>query len=377
MKITLLSTAYPYRGGIAVFTERLARAFQTEKDTVNISTFSLQYPNFLFPGKSQYSTSERPKDLDITSEVNSINPFNWLRIGLKIRKQKPDILILKYWIPFLAPCLGAISRIVRTNNHTKIIVIIDNLIPHEKRFGDNILNKYFVNSVDGFIAMSESVFNDLDQFDANKKKFLGVHPLYDNFGKAISKKSAIAHLSLDKNYKYMLFFGIIRKYKGLDLLLEAFADNRLQNQNLKLIVAGEFYENAKPYHDLIKKYNLSESVILATNFIPDNEVGNYFCAVDIIVQPYKNATQSGVTQIAYHFERPMLVTDVGGLKEIVPHNKAGYVCEPNPKDIANCLVDFFSKDKESIFIQGVKEEKSKYSWDKMIENIKSLHRDLM
>ena len=376
MKITLLSTAYPYRGGIAVFTERLARAFQTEKDDVNISTFSLQYPNFLFPGKSQYSSSERPKGLNITSEVNSINPLNWLRIGFKIRSQKPDILVLKYWIPFLAPCLGTISRIVRSNNYTKVIVIIDNLIPHEKRFGDNILNKYFVNSIDGFIAMSESVFNDLDQFDANKKKILGVHPLYDNFGKAISKESAIAQLSLDENYKYMLFFGIIRKYKGLDLLLEAFADNRLQSKNLKLIVAGEFYEDAKPYLDLIDKYNLSESVILATNFIPDNEVVNYFCAADIIVQPYRNATQSGVTQIAYHFEKPMLVTDVGGLKEIIPHNKAGYVCEPNAKNVANCLVDFFSNEKELVFIEGVKEEKLKYSWDKMIKSIKSLHRDL-
>ena len=175
MKITILSTAFPYRGGIAVFTERLARAFQAEKDHVNISTFSLQYPNFLFPGKSQYSSSEKPKDLTITQEVNSINPLNWVWLGLKLKKQKADILILKYWIPFMAPCLGTIARIVKRNKHTKVIVVIDNLIPHEKRFGDHLLNTYFVNSVDGFVAMSESVFNDLDQFGANKKKVLGVH----------------------------------------------------------------------------------------------------------------------------------------------------------------------------------------------------------
>ena len=374
MKITILSTAFPYRGGIAVFTERLARAFQAEKDDVSISTFSLQYPNFLFPGKSQYSSSEKPKDLTIVQEVNSINPLNWVWLGLKLKKQKADILILKYWIPFMAPCLGTIARIVKRNKHTKVIVVIDNLIPHEKRFGDHLLNTYFVNSVDGFVAMSESVFNDLDQFGANKKKVLGVHPLYDNFGEAISKENAIVRLSLDKNYKYILFFGIIRKYKGLDILLEAFADNRLQNQNLKLIVAGEFYEDAKPYYDLIEKYNLSDSVVLATKFIPDEKVVDYFCAADIIAQPYKNATQSGVTQIAYHFEKPMLVTNVGGLNEIVPNHKVGYVCEPNAKDVSNCLVDFFSKDKGSEFIEGVKQEKSKYSWDKMIENIKSLHR---
>ena len=376
MKITILSTAFPYRGGIAVFTERLARAFQTEKDDVNISTFSLQYPNFLFPGKSQYSSSEKPQDLAIEREVNSINPINWIRIGLKLKKQRPDILILKYWLPFLSPCFGTISRIARSNKHTKAIVVIDNLIPHEKRFGDHLLNSYFVNSVDGFVAMSKSVFDDLSQFDADKKKILGVHPLYDNFGKAKSKEEAIENLGFDKNYKYMLFFGIIRKYKGLDILLEAFADNRLKNQNLKLIVAGEFYEDAKPYHDLIKQHNLADSVILATRFIPDKQVVDYFCAADIIVQPYKHATQSGVTQIAYHFEKPMLVTNVGGLNEIVPHNKVGYVCEPNANDVANHLVDFFSKKKEALFIEGVKEEKSKYSWDKMIENIKSLHRQI-
>ena len=376
MKITILSTAFPYRGGIAVFTERLARAFQEAGDRVNISTFYLQYPNFLFPGKSQYSSSKKPDDLSILQEVNSINPINWIRIGLKLKKQRPDILILKYWTPFLSPCLGTISRIVRNNKHTKVIVVIDNLIPHEKRFGDHLLNSYFVNSVDGFVAMSESVFNDLSQFDADKKKVLGVHPLYDNFGKAKSKEEAIENLGLDKNYKYILFFGIIRKYKGLDILLEAFADNRLKNQNLKLIVAGEFYEDAKPYHDLIKQHNLADSVILATRFIPDKQVVDYFCAADIIVQPYKHATQSGVTQIAYHFEKPMLVTNVGGLNEIVPHNKVGYVCKPNANDVANHLVDFFSKNKEGLFIEGVKKEKSKYSWDKMIENIKSLHRQI-
>ncbi len=376
MKITILSTAFPYRGGIAVFTERLARAFQEEGDRVKISTFSLQYPNFLFPGKSQYSSSEKPQDLAIEREVNSINPINWIRIGLKLKKQRPDILILKYWLPFLSPCFGTISRIARSNKHTKAIVVIDNLIPHEKRFGDHLLNSYFVNSVDGFVAMSKSVFDDLSQFDTDKKKILGVHPLYDNFGKAKSKEEAIETLGFDKNYKYMLFFGIIRKYKGLDILLEAFADNRLKNQNLKLIVAGEFYEDAKPYHDLIKQHNLADSVILATRFIPDKQVVDYFCAADIIVQPYKHATQSGVTQIAYHFEKPMLVTNVGGLNEIVPHNKAGYVCKPNANDVANHLVDFFSKNKEGLFIEGVKKEKSKYSWDKMIENIKSLHRQI-
>ena len=363
MKITLLGSAYPYRGGIALFSEHLARAFQDTGDDVNISTFSFQYPAFLFPGKSQYSSSEAPNDLNIISEVNSINPFNWLHIGLKIKRQKPDILIVNYFIPFLSPCLGTISRIVSSNNHTKIIVVVHNLIPHERRIGDNMLNRYFVNSADAFVTMSASVFNDLDQFDKEKKKILGIHPLYDSFGDAISKDKAIENLSLDGSCKYMLFFGIIRKYKGLDILLEAFSDHRFRAQKIKLIIAGEFYEDCKPYYDLIDKYNLSASVLLVTQFIPDHEVSNYFCAADIIVQPYKNATQSGVTQIAYHFNKPILVTDVGGLKETVPHNKVGYVCQPDPEDVADHLVDFFIQDRELDFINGVKEEKHKYSWD--------------
>ncbi|SVD42470.1 uncharacterized protein METZ01_LOCUS395324, partial [marine metagenome] len=183
MKITILSTAFPYRGGIAVFTERLARAFISDGNDVNISTFSLQYPNFLFPGKSQYSSGDKPNDLIITSEVNSINPFNWISIGRKIKEKKPDLLILKYWIPFLAPCLGTIARIVRKNQHTKVIVILDNLIPHERRIGDNILNSYFVKNVDAFVAMSASVMDDLNQFDKTKAKLFSPHPVYDNFGK--------------------------------------------------------------------------------------------------------------------------------------------------------------------------------------------------
>lgn len=376
MKVTILSTAYPYRGGIAVFTERLAKAFQDNQDQVRISTFTLQYPNFLFPGESQYSSSEEPQDLKIIPEVNSINPFNWIKMGFKIRKEKPDILILKYWIPFMAPCLGTISRIVRTNGHTKVIVIVDNIIPHEKRIGDDILNKYFINSVDGFIAMSSSVMKDLSIFDNKKKRILGVHPLYDNFGSSKSKEEALRSLDLSGNFSYILFFGIIRKYKGLDILLNALADKNLDKKDLKLIIAGEFYEDDFLYHNLIQKHCLEKQVVLVTKFIPDKEVVNYFCAADMIVQPYKNATQSGVTQIAYHFEKPMLVTNVGGLEEIVPNKIAGYVCSPDSSEIAEAINDFYINNREKEYIEGVKKEKTKYSWQKMIENIYQLYSDI-
>lgn len=374
MKVTLVGTAHPFRGGIAVFIERLAKAFKQNKDEVRISTFTLQYPKILFPGETQLSSSPKPTDLDITQEVNSINPFNWIKVGNKIRKEKPDLVIFKYWIPFMGPSLGTIARRIRKNNHTKVIVVVDNIIPHEKRFGDNALNKYFVKSVDAFVAMSQSVLDDLKTFDAKKPKLLSPHPLYDNFGTAKTREEALKALDLDANYNYMLFFGIIRQYKGLDILLKAFADKRLNNGKNKLIVAGEFYEDDTVYRDLIKKHQLEDAIVLATKFIPDEEVVNYFCAADIIVQPYKHATQSGVTQIAYHFEKPMLVTDVGGLKEIVPHNKVGYVTNPNEQEVADALVDFYGNNRAQEFIAGVKDEKQKYTWQTMIDNIYKLYQ---
>ena len=376
MKVTIIGTAYPFRGGIAVFIERLARAFKSNNDEVTVSTFTLQYPKILFPGKTQLSSSDAPKDLTIIEEINAINPFNWFKVGNRIKKTKPDIIIFKYWIPFMAPCFGTIARRIKKNKHTKAIVIVDNIIPHEKRVGDNLLNNYFVKSVDGFIAMSQSVLSDLKTFDHQKPKLFSPHPLYDNFGEPKSRKEALKALKLDDSFSYMLFFGIIRQYKGLDILLKAMADHRLNDRTKKLIIAGEFYEDDKMYMDIIEKYQLQDVVILATQFIPDEEVVNYFCAADIVVQPYKHATQSGVTQIAYHFEKPMLVTDVGGLKEIVPHNKVGYVTQPNEKEVAEALIDFYTHHRAKEFTVGVKEEKQKYTWKKMVDSIYNVYQQI-
>ncbi len=376
MKVVVLSTAYPFRGGIAVFSERLAKEFQDHGDEVRISTFKLQYPSLLFPGKSQYSSSDYPKELKIKQEVNSINPFNWIKIGRRIKKEKPDLLILKYWIPFMAPCFGIISRICRKNHHTKVVVVVDNIVPHEKRFGDKILSSFFVNSVDAFIAMSSSVLKDLELFDDKKPKILSPHPLYDNFGKSKTKQKSIRDLGLNPNDKHILFFGIIRKYKGLDLLLEAMANKDIKKLNIKLIVAGEFYEDSTLYFDIVKKHNLSDNIVFTNGFIPDEEVVNYFCAADLIVQPYRSATQSGVTQIAYHFERPMLVTNVGGLDEIV-NDKTGYACGPISEEISNSIIDFYTNERESNFVAGIKSEKKKYSWNYMIENIKLLYNKIV
>jgi len=372
-KVVIIGSAYPLRGGgLATFNERLARAFMQNGDQVRIETFSLQYPSFLFPGKTQYSDEEAPDDLDITVGVNSVNPLNWIKVGHKIKKEKPDLVVLRYWIPFISPSLGTIARIIKKNKHSKIIAIADNIIPHEKRPGDALLSSYFVNSVDGFVTMSQTVMKDLDQFDRKKPRLFNPHPLYDNFGERSDQKQAQEKLGLAIGEKYILFFGFIRDYKGLDLLLEAMTDSRIKNENIKLIVAGEFYSGEEKYRQYIEEHNLDDSLILHTDFIPNTKVGLYFSACDVIVQPYKTATQSGVTQIGYHFEKPMIVTNVGGLPEIILHNKTGYVCQVNAKDIANHILQFYQENKALDFAPFIKEEKKKYSWEKLIASIKSV-----
>ncbi|MDP4281433.1 MAG: glycosyltransferase [Bacteroidota bacterium] len=376
-KVVLIGPAYPLRGGLASFNERLIREYIRNGADARIYTFSLQYPSFLFPGKTQYSTLPAPADLPIKVAVNSINPFNWIRVGKEIKALRPDIVIVKFWLPFMAPCFGTICRIIRRNHHTRIISILDNIIPHEKRPGDRIFARYWVDSADGFIAMSRSVLNDLQSFLRKKPKpnQFCPHPLYDNFGEPVLKILAKKNLGLDESFNYLLFFGFIREYKGLDLLLKAFADPALRKFRLKLLVAGEFYTDPKIYTDLIAQLGIGEDVILKTDFIPDNEVVNYFCAADVVVQPYRSATQSGVTQIAYHFNKPMIITDVGGLAEFVPDGKVGYVVPPDPAKISAAMERFYSEEKESEFSANAFVEKKKYSWTKMLEAIENVTRD--
>lgn len=369
MKIIIVGTAYPYRGGLSAFNERLARQLVSEGHDVETYTFTLQYPDFLFPGKTQYSDSPAPDGLRIVRKVNSVNPFNWLRVGNEIRKKRPDLVIIKFWLPFMAPCLGTIARLARKNGHTRVVSILDNVIPHEKRIADKLFAHYFIGSADGFVAMSDSVMHDVELFDRKKPKAFCPHPLYDHFGEKTDRQKAATHLGLDTGTHYMLFFGFIRDYKGLDLLMHALADKRFDKMNVRLIVAGEFYNNAEKYHKLEKELGLADKIIWRSDFIADDEVRYYFNAADIIVQPYKSATQSGVTQIAYHFEKPMLVTNVGGLAEIVPDGKVGYVTPVDAQSIADALCDFFQNNKQDTFHAHIVEEKQKYAWNRMTQTI--------
>ena len=371
-KVIIIGPAHPLRGGLASFNERLARQFQSQGFDTSIYTFSLQYPSFLFPGTTQYSTEPKPLDLNIKVCINSINPFSWIKVGLELKKIQPDIIVVRYWLPFMGYCLGTILRIVKRNKHTKIICIADNIIPHEKRFGDTQFTKYFVKPIDAFITMSKKVMQDLKKF-TNKPAQQIVHPLYDNFGEAINKQTARKHLGLPENENIILFFGFIRKYKGLDLLLEAMSllKSKQPTTNIKLLIAGEFYEDQKQYDNLIAQLNISSSLILKTDFIPDSEVKYYLSAADFIIQPYRNATQSGVTPLAYHFNKPMLVTNVGGLPDLVPDYKVGLIAEPTAISIAEKIIELYQLG-EQYFLPHLLEEKKKYSWSILSDKILSL-----
>ena len=368
-KIVLIGTAHPLRGGLATFNERLIAEYRKDGHDAVIYTFSLQYPSVLFPGKTQYSTETAPPGLPVHVRVNSINPLNWLSVGFELKRMKPDLVLVKYWMPFMAPCFGTICRIIRGNKHTRIITIIDNLIPHEHRPGDRMLSSYWIGSVDGCVAMSKSVLTELETFDPAKPKQYCPHPLYDNFGAAMSREAALEFLKLDPAFRYALFFGFIRDYKGLDLLLEAFGDPRFETSGLKLIVAGEFYGDPAPYLAIIHKHGMADRIVLKTDFIPDSQVRYYFSAADLVVQPYKSATQSGVTQIAYHFNKPMIITNVGGLAEFVPDGRVGFVVPPEPPAIAGAILKYFRDGLMEEFSKQAAIEKTKYSWNAMIRAI--------
>ncbi len=373
-KVVIIGPAHPLRGGLASFDERLARAFLQQGDEVTIYTFSLQYPGFLFPGTTQYSSEPAPTDINIKVCINSVNPINWLLVGNQLKKYQPDVIVVRYWLPFMGPCLGTILRRAKKNTHTKIIAITDNVLPHEKRPGDRPFTKYFLGACDAFITMSEKVLQDLRLFTQKPARQI-THPLYDNFGEQVEKHSARKHLGLPETKRIILFFGFIRKYKGLDLLLQAMALLKTNTDpalaDIQLLVAGEFYEDKKIYDELIAELGIAPSLILRTDFIQDSEVKYYLSAADFVIQPYRNATQSGVTPLAYHFEKPMLVTNVGGLPSLVPNNKVGVVCEPDAPAIAAGIIDLY-KLGEEYFLPFLREEKKKYSWDVLVQTVKAL-----
>lgn len=370
LNIAIVGPAHPYRGGLASIMESMAREYQSRGYNVNIHTFTLQYPKLLFPGKSQTVNTPAPTDLNIRRSFSTINPISWWRLGRELRRVKPDIVLMKYWTPFMAPCFGSIARLARRNNHTKVICQIDNVQPHEHHITDRIFNRYYLSAVDGFIYMSEQVHSELSAYSSAPALF-SPHPLFDNFGERVERFEACIELKLDPKVHYTLFFGLIREYKGLDTLLEAWSEFRREGH--KLLIAGEFYTAKEPYIELIKRLGIEEDVILHDHFIPDDMVKHYFSAADCVVLPYKTATQSGVTQICYNFCTPVIVTNVGGLAEIVPDGRVGYICEPSKEGVVSALERIYTGYNIELFSHAMTEERKRFSWQAMCDKIEELY----
>jgi len=374
LQIVILGPAHPFRGGgITTFNERLARGLQEAGHQVEMLNFTVQYPSFLFPGKSQTTTEPAPADLKIERRLHSMNPLNWWQTGQYLKKKKPDLILVRYWLPFMGPAFGTVLRLVRKNKHTRVIAITDNVLPHEKRPGDRLFTRYFLPACDAFITMSAKVEKDLKTFIQHKPILLLRHPLYDNFGVILNKQEARAELGIDPAKHLLLFFGFIRAYKGLDLLLKAIP--LIQDETIQLLVAGEFYEDATVYQQLIKELGIEKKVKLIADFIPADQVKYYFSAADLVVQPYKNATQSGVTPLAYHFEKPMVVTNVGGLPDYVDQGKTGLIAAANPESIAAAIQQFFGYG-EDHFIPFIRDKKKELSWSNFINQIAELYSSL-
>lgn len=366
MKIVVLGPAHPYRGGLASIIETMAREYMRRGHEVAIYTFRVQYPSLLFPGKSQYVDAPAPDDLHIERVVNTVNPLNWIAVGRRLRRERPDMVLMKYWTPFMAPCFGAIARIARGNGVTRVICQIDNVEPHEHHIVDRPFNRYFLGAVDGFVYMSEQVHGELKAYTSAPMLF-SPHPMFENFGEAVDRAEACRRLGLDPDIRYMLFFGLIRDYKGLDLLLRAWASAR--PEGYRLIVAGEFYASREKYVSIIDESGLRDEVALHDRFIPDEEVRYYFSAADCLVLPYRSATQSGVTQIAYNFSLPMIVTDVGGLPEIVPDGRTGLVCAPTAEGIADALRRVREVGTLRRLRDNFAEERKRFSWGAMCDRL--------
>lgn len=373
MKIVILGPAHPYRGGLATIMQTMAREYQSRGHQVQILTFSVQYPSLLFPGKTQYTDSPKPDDLKIERVVNTTNPLNWIKVGRRLKRERPDIVLMKYWTPFMAPCFGTIARIARQNGHTKVLCQVDNVEPHEHHIIDKPCNRYYLGAVDGFVYMSEQVHSELKAYSSAPMLF-SPHPMFENFGEAVSHTEACQKLGLDASLDYTLFFGLIRDYKGLDLLLRAWADWRPQGR--KLLIAGEFYASREKYLSLIEELGLQQEIVLHDHFIADEDVRYYFSAADCLTLPYRTATQSGVTQIAYNFSLPMIVTRVGGLPEIVADGKVGIVCEPTVEAISESLQRIYEGDTLSRLKDGFKEERKRFSWAAMCDKLLEVYSEI-
>lgn len=367
MKIVFLSTFYPFRGGIAQFSAHLYREAEKKHD-VEAVTFTRQYPKLLFPGKTQLVSADDTADkIPAKRWLDSINPFTYISTARKIKNLQPDLIISRYWMSFFAPSFGWILG--KQDKKTIRLAILDNVIPHERRFFDDAFNRFFLSRNDGFIVMSEQVQKDLLFYLPKAKHLLIPHPIYNHFGSKISKSEALKKLSISEciDKKVLLFFGIIRDYKGLDILLYTL---QLLDDSYILIVAGEVYGSFEKYENIIKEKKLEKKVKLYNRYIDDAEVTNYFSAADVCVLPYRSATQSGITNISYHFEVPVISTNVGGLAETISHGRTGLIAEEvNEKALLKQIKNFYEVYNPKEFAQNIQHYNKENSWENFVSKM--------
>lgn len=379
MKIIIVSTAYPLRGGIAHYNALLA-AHLRPRHTVETITFKRQYPKLLFPGKTQEERGgATPRD-DITPApqlLDSINPLNWIQVAREIRRRRPDLLVFKYWLPFFGPCFGTIAKFAKRGTQTKVLFICDNVIPHERRPGDVKFTKYAFKHADYFIVQSDAVEKELRHYFPAAKYRKAPHPVFELFGAPLAKSDARRELGITAK-NVILYFGYVRPYKGVMTLLEAMQQVRAWQNELGetlLLVVGEFYDDEQKYRQCVRELTLESCVRFVADYVPNDHVARYFSAADVVVLPYLSATQSGIAQIAYNFDKPVIATQVGGLAEVVIHEKTGFLTPPNePPALAGAIRRFYCENLANEFSANVKIEKRKYSWERVVEAIEELSK---
>ena len=372
MRIAILSSFYPLRGGIAQFNACIYEELGREGNEVKAFNFSRQYPDSLFPGKTQYVTPE-DEAIPVESEamLDTVWPLSWKKTARAIRKWHPDLLVMRYWMPWFAPSLGYVARHVPC----KSIAVLDNVIPHERRIMDTPLTKYFLRSCDGFITMTGSVAEDLLSLAPGSRYKLLPHPVYSHFGEKLERKDACEKLGLDPSRKTLLFFGLIREYKGLDILLEAF---RGLPEDYQLLIAGEPYGSFDKYQGIIDSLPGKDRIRIFPQYIRDSEVKLYFSAADVSVLPYRSATQSGISSTSYHFGVPLIVTDVGGLKESIGDRGTGLVApKADPEAVRAEILRYFGDTSIAERCrEAIDKEKERLSWNKFCCSLTAFAQEL-
>jgi glycosyltransferase involved in cell wall biosynthesis len=370
--VVLLGPAYPYRGGIAHFTEKMYRGLCTLGHTVDVVTFRRQYPRFVFPGHSQFEPPEVAAPFVAERLIDTLNPLSWRHTAASVAARRPDVVVVSYWMPFFAAAFASIARRLRRQN-IPVLAILHNVLPHERHPGDRWLSRHFLSACDGCVVMSAAVEADVRALNTKAPLERIDHPVYDLFGPIVPRDEARRRLAVPSEADVLLFFGFVRRYKGLDVLLESLPQVLRHRPSVLLIVAGECYEDLSEMQAFVRSHGLEDHVRFDVRYIPGEAVADYFAAADVVVQPYRSATQSGVAQIAFHYERPLIVTDVGGLAEVVPHEQVGYVVPPeDPAALAAAIVRFFEENGGERFTAGLREAKQRYSWDRLYDALDRL-----